>query len=280
MSPAALKAAIVRHLGGGSACQAARGRGAREAPCHKEAKRQAQLQEKYAKKKQSDPLLAARLALAGLQPPEAVPKLKPEYASRQVSTDLVPVSRPSMSGAGLTVPGMTSPSGRKGSFTGSINSFHTALDVPVSESTNDSKTTESRPVEANGDASSISKGSRAARSDRTRRTASLLHSLSTLSSPSHRKGSKNSCLKTGPSSAAQDYKNHLHSNNGENVATTYLLLEAASARLLAIRLCVIAPTAATTRSEALNSPPCSCRSQGRRRSWLRQSRRSTPCCNP
>ncbi len=42
----------------------------------KESRRQAQMQDKYAKKKQSDPLLAARLALAGLQPTEAVPQLK------------------------------------------------------------------------------------------------------------------------------------------------------------------------------------------------------------
>lgn len=73
-------------------------REAREA--EKELKQQLKLQAKYAKKKQADPLLAARLALAGLQTPPPEPC---EVAKLQLPK---PVR------------------------TGSVLSFHTAIDLP------------------------------------------------------------------------------------------------------------------------------------------------------
>lgn len=115
----------------------------------KEAKRQALLQQKYAHKKQSDPLLAARLALAGLEPREAAPRDKTDHTANKtlctttklstgtVGGGLQPPAIPerrgsSHSGGRLSVP--RSPLVRKNSDSGSVTSFHTAVDAPVSGS--------------------------------------------------------------------------------------------------------------------------------------------------
>ena len=165
----------------------------------REARRQAQLQQKYAKKKQSDPLLAARLALAGLQPPEAVPKLKPEQLVSDVA-ELMPVAKSLVVDAGLRVPivperrtSSTFPSllsvpvppvGRKDSIAGSVTSFHTAQDVPINEPVTASASQspkaadtaamgrqQSEPV---ADTSSTSKGSGEVRPDTSYSIASSL----------------------------------------------------------------------------------------------------------
>ncbi|KAJ1028751.1 hypothetical protein NDA16_001916 [Ustilago loliicola] len=158
----------------------------------KEARRQLQLQEKYAKKKQSDPLLAARLALAGLQTPsEAVPKLKGEQ-----STDSAAVPRSSLfGGAGLQVPEIPggracacasasasllsvapSPLGRKNSNAGSVTSFHTAMDVPMGESkvASASASPKTMQAEPTADASFASKNSSEIRPDTSYSIASSL----------------------------------------------------------------------------------------------------------
>ncbi|SNX83380.1 uncharacterized protein MEPE_02087 [Melanopsichium pennsylvanicum] len=98
----------------------------------KELKRQAQLQQKYAQKKQSDPLLAARLALAGLQPP--LEETMPE----QVKCD-APMFKTNVFGTGLQVAQVAErrwpAAGGTGSLAatraGSAMSFHTALDAPI-----------------------------------------------------------------------------------------------------------------------------------------------------
>lgn len=86
----------------------------------KEARRQAHLQHKYAKKKQSDPLLAARLALAGLQPVEAVPRMPSTQTVGRAAA-----VKTTLFGMGLQVP---EPSGRRSSLAASVSSFHTAVD--------------------------------------------------------------------------------------------------------------------------------------------------------
>ncbi len=86
----------------------------------KEARRQAHLQQKYAKKKQSDPLLAARLALAGLQPTEAVPRMPSTQTVGRAAA-----VKTTLFGMGLQVP---EPSGRRSSMAASVSSFHTAVD--------------------------------------------------------------------------------------------------------------------------------------------------------
>ncbi|SPO24702.1 uncharacterized protein UTRI_01670_B [Ustilago trichophora] len=153
----------------------------------KEAKRQAHLQEKYAKKKQSDPLLAARLALAGLQPPAA--ETMPRIRSEQLSG--VPAFRTSMFNAqagGLQVPDVPSrrasaagspgllaaPLVRKPSMAGSVTSFHTALDAPIVESAAASPKMVEQQNEGTADASFTSKGSADVRPDTSYSIASSL----------------------------------------------------------------------------------------------------------
>lgn len=157
----------------------------------KEARRQLQLQEKYAKKKQSDPLLAARLALAGLQTPyEAVPKLK----DKQPIDSAAAVPRSSLyGGAGLQVPEITgrrasasaSPSllsvapsalGRKNSNAGSVTSFHTAMDVPLDDNKVASASASPKmvPAEPTADSSFVSKNSSEVRPDTSYSIASSL----------------------------------------------------------------------------------------------------------
>lgn len=123
----------------------------------KEARRQTRLQQKYALKKQSDPLLAARLALAGLEAREAMPQVKVDSAtSAGLQAPAVPERRTSSHPPGrLSV----TPSYlmRKDSNAGSVASFHTALDAPVNES--------AAVPESAGDASFQSKGSNEVRPD-------------------------------------------------------------------------------------------------------------------
>ncbi|SPO22992.1 uncharacterized protein UTRI_01670 [Ustilago trichophora] len=153
----------------------------------KEAKRQAHLQEKYAKKKQSDPLLAARLALAGLQPPaaETMPKVRPEQLGGVAALRTcifntqagglqvpdVPSRRASAAGS----PGLlAAPLVRKASIAGSVTSFHTALDVPMVESGTASPKMVEEQKEGRADASFVSKGSGDVRPDTSYSIASSL----------------------------------------------------------------------------------------------------------
>ncbi|GAC96457.1 hypothetical protein PHSY_004037 [Pseudozyma hubeiensis SY62] len=104
----------------------------------KEARHQAYLQQKYAHKKQNDPLLAARLALVGLEPREAVPQVDGEHAAitaKEADTGargggLQPPAVPERRASSrLSIP--RSSMVRKNSDTGSVASFHTATDAPV-----------------------------------------------------------------------------------------------------------------------------------------------------
>ncbi|SPC66751.1 uncharacterized protein UHOD_02250 [Ustilago sp. UG-2017b] len=156
----------------------------------KEARRQLQLQEKYAKKKQSDPLLAARLALAGLQTPmEAVPKLQGESLAQSAAA-----SRSSLcGGSGLQVPEIAgrrasatgspallsviaSPMGRKNSNAGSVMSFHTAMDVATGDSQVVSASSSAKVLqtEPTAETSLTSKGSAEVRPDTSYSIASSL----------------------------------------------------------------------------------------------------------
>ncbi|SJX61602.1 uncharacterized protein SRS1_12587 [Sporisorium reilianum f. sp. reilianum] len=117
----------------------------------KEARRQTQLQQKYALKKQSDPLLATRLALAGLDAREAVPQLKVESAGLQAP---IPQRRTSSHSPGrLSV--TPTYSMRKDSNAGSTASFHTALDAPMDESHAAGSSSEVRPDASYSVASSL-----------------------------------------------------------------------------------------------------------------------------
>ncbi|TKY86676.1 hypothetical protein EX895_004316 [Sporisorium graminicola] len=132
----------------------------------KEARRQTQLQQKYALKKQSDPLLAARLALAGLEARETMPQVKVERATGAgLQAPAVPTRRASTHSPGrLSV--TPAYAMRKDSNAGSTTSFHTALDAPVNE-----------PAAVDGgagDASSHSKGSAEVRPDTSYSIASSL----------------------------------------------------------------------------------------------------------
>lgn len=154
----------------------------------KEAKRQAQLQQKYAKKKQSDPLLAARLALAGLEPPvEAMPKLRaeqwagaPTFKTSIFGTGLqvpeVPERRASSAGSNGKLSAVASPMVRKNSNAGSVMSFHTALDVPVEAAIDESKSASPKmaPADVGGDAPFASKASGEVRPDTSYSIASSL----------------------------------------------------------------------------------------------------------
>uniref|UniRef100_V5EQS6 Uncharacterized protein n=2 Tax=Kalmanozyma brasiliensis (strain GHG001) TaxID=1365824 RepID=V5EQS6_KALBG len=109
----------------------------------KERRRQAEMQDKYAKKKQSDPLLAARLALMGLEPAEAIPQVQttseamlPTSVSK-TSVSRTKLARPpvperrvsSQSRAHLSV---APPALMRNDWDNvSVTSFHTAIDATV-----------------------------------------------------------------------------------------------------------------------------------------------------